>query len=233
MPPGNVNVPMAATIMDGKMNTEKGTRRLFVMISGILFFGVIRYGVSQEFYWFKGILSYILLAVEAVAILWILYDGFRWVLAGFADTGKLKASKSLILTASVVLIAVYIVAFASERVDLYNLAARWKWRWSRMMTPPTVISPGRQTVPDWRDVSLWHKVRNGMSKNEVRTILGEPSRITERYTGSQWVYGPVLSGPRVNFDFDGRAQRWSDPDNVARIDSMVESMHVDKLDLPK
>ncbi|MCK4340476.1 MAG: outer membrane protein assembly factor BamE [Phycisphaerae bacterium] len=62
---------------------------------------------------------------------------------------------------------------------------------------------------DWRDKENWRKLKRGMSKDDVRRLLGEPQKITEVTDQSWWYYG-WPGGGRVEFAPSG-VIGWSEP----------------------
>jgi polyhydroxyalkanoate synthesis regulator phasin len=58
----------------------------------------------------------------------------------------------------------------------------------------------------WRNKQNWRKLEKGMSEEEVKKILGEPSRIKSIPSVEMWNYG---SGD-VEFS-DGEVRGWSEP----------------------
>lgn len=60
----------------------------------------------------------------------------------------------------------------------------------------------------WRDIQNWRKLESGMSKEEVRQILGEPSRIDVTSQMELWDYPEG----RVTI-FNGELSGWSEPSN--------------------
>jgi hypothetical protein len=80
----------------------------------------------------------------------------------------------------------------SINVDLYRRSARWEISWSGFssvsvvepITPPSASSilirrPAATAQPKWKDVALWRELSRGISKDEVKRILGEPGKISE------------------------------------------------------
>jgi|AntDeeMinimDraft_5_1070356.scaffolds.fasta_scaffold18810_2 outer membrane protein assembly factor BamE (lipoprotein component of BamABCDE complex) len=61
----------------------------------------------------------------------------------------------------------------------------------------------------WKDKQNWKKLKKGMSKEEVKKVLGKPGKIRTASYGDTWYYPDVLGG-RVNFDA-GRVEGWSEP----------------------
>lgn len=55
----------------------------------------------------------------------------------------------------------------------------------------------------------WRRLEKGMSKAEVKQILGEPGKINTASYGDTWYYPDVLGGS-VDFD-NGRVEGWSEP----------------------
>jgi hypothetical protein len=110
----------------------------------------------------------------------------------------------------------------SMNADLYRRAASWEISWSgfspapalepatpsaRSIPPPKPASP---VAPKWRNVSLWRGLRHGMSRDEVKKILGEPGKIDDLGFQVTWNYGYPFGGS-VTFGRDGTVESWSEP----------------------
>jgi len=59
--------------------------------------------------------------------------------------------------------------------------------------------------PKWRDVSLWRGLSHGISKDDVKRILGEPGKVADLGGMIIWYYG-YPSGGQVTFGQDGRLE---------------------------
>ena len=67
-----------------------------------------------------------------------------------------------------------------------------------------------QKSAKWKDVSRWRtKLRKGMSKSQVRTLLGEPDKVDASPYLDTWYWG-YPAGGYVHFDEDG-VYGWSEP----------------------
>lgn len=107
-------------------------------------------------------------------------------------------------------------------VDLYRRAASWELNWSgfssaspvEAATPPAPSVPLRKpaspATPKWRDVSLWRGLSHGMSKDDVKRILGERGKISDLGFHVTWDYNYPFGG-NVTFGQDGTLQSWSEP----------------------
>ena len=63
----------------------------------------------------------------------------------------------------------------------------------------------------WKNISNWRKLQLGMSKSQVKQILGEPPKITaDGYIGDTWYYPSVLGGT-LRFDQGGSLNGWREP----------------------
>ena len=60
---------------------------------------------------------------------------------------------------------------------------------------------------DWKNKQNWRRLKNGMSKEEAKQILGEPDRIEAHGPLEFWRYP---NGGRVSF-FDEEINGWSEP----------------------
>ncbi|MBN1892334.1 MAG: outer membrane protein assembly factor BamE [Clostridiales bacterium] len=61
------------------------------------------------------------------------------------------------------------------------------------------------------DKRIWRKLKRGMSEDEVRDILGEPSRVTVLGRTTVWYYeGSTIVGGDVTFS-DDNLSSWSEP----------------------
>jgi hypothetical protein len=104
----------------------------------------------------------------------------------------------------------------------YRRATAWEVTWNfsapRRTAPasrpvPEVgasPSPRPPSTPQWRNVSLWRGLSRGMSKGQVREILGEPGKVVESGIISIWYYGYPLGG-EVTFDSSGNVNSWREP----------------------
>lgn len=57
-----------------------------------------------------------------------------------------------------------------------------------------------------RDRSQWRKLKRHMTKDDVRTLLGEPGRVSVSRFSESWYY----VGGSVTFDSKGRVDMWSE-----------------------
>ncbi len=57
----------------------------------------------------------------------------------------------------------------------------------------------------------WRNLRKGLSKSQVKGILGSPSRIQSSVIFETWYYGSGFNGGTVDFDNSGRVNGWSEP----------------------
>ena len=63
----------------------------------------------------------------------------------------------------------------------------------------------------WRDLQNWRRLRRGMTMDQVRTLLGEPERVT---ADTPWTYWFWERSGRANVRFDSRSEKvegWSEP----------------------
>jgi hypothetical protein len=61
---------------------------------------------------------------------------------------------------------------------------------------------------NWKELASWRRLRQGMDMEDVRRLLGEPSRIVV-IGDTLWFYGDY-----ANVTFDGQSQKlsgWSEP----------------------
>ena len=105
---------------------------------------------------------------------------------------------------------------------VYRRASSWNAFWNfgthlprAELKPPregrTFKGPANGTSKTiWRDLSLWRRLERGMSKPDVRRILGEPTKIDEFGVMTTWYYGHPLGGS-VTFDSHGSLESWSEP----------------------
>ena len=66
--------------------------------------------------------------------------------------------------------------------------------------------PSAVTNENWKNLTIWRSLKIGITPDEVRTILGEPTRV-EGGARAYWYY------PRSgNLEFeDGKLRNWSEP----------------------
>lgn len=61
----------------------------------------------------------------------------------------------------------------------------------------------------WQSKKNWRKLRAGMKESQVKSILGEPSKIIHGAI-TLWYY-PNIYGGYVSFDKEGRLAGWNEP----------------------
>ena len=59
----------------------------------------------------------------------------------------------------------------------------------------------------WKDKSQWRKLQRGMSKDDVRNLLGEPGKVSVGRYYEFWYY----AGGDVTFDKKARVDSWDEP----------------------
>jgi outer membrane protein assembly factor BamE (lipoprotein component of BamABCDE complex) len=57
------------------------------------------------------------------------------------------------------------------------------------------------------DRSQWRKLQRGMSKDDVKKLIGEPGKVSVAKYYEFWYYG----GGSVTFDSKGRLDSWNEP----------------------
>jgi len=73
-------------------------------------------------------------------------------------------------------------------------------------------APDSQGPGLWKDKSHWRMLQKGMSKNDVRKLLGEPLKIESGGPLEHWSYtGAGILGAHVTFDENGRVWGWDEP----------------------
>jgi len=63
-------------------------------------------------------------------------------------------------------------------------------------------------LEDWESRADWRALEQGMTKDVVRSLLGEPLQITQYTSFTVWLYKGL---GKVEFDKSGRVQQWSEP----------------------
>ena len=104
--------------------------------------------------------------------------------------------------------------------DNYRRAAGWDISWQGFAEPklPAPVAGGEPTqarpvarptpdVPKWKDIGLWRKLNRQMSKDQVRQLLGEPTRIEDGGVLVFWHYGYG----RVTFRENGSIYGFNEP----------------------
>ena len=59
----------------------------------------------------------------------------------------------------------------------------------------------------WKNKANWRNLRNGMTMKEVRSLLGEPERVSQTSSFTWWHYGYG----NVDFNKHGFVQGWMEP----------------------
>ena len=66
-------------------------------------------------------------------------------------------------------------------------------------------------VGDYKLRENWRKLEFGISKNQVRQLLGEPPNINaDSFIGDRWYYPDALGG-YIKFDTSGKLEKWDEP----------------------
>ena len=111
---------------------------------------------------------------------------------------------------------------AQSGVELDHLIPRAKWAGAGL---DRLTAPEQQALADEitgllgaarsaqsnaqtaKDRSQWRMLKKGMSKDEVRKLLGEPDRVTVSKLFETWSFGVGI----VSFDGKGHVDFWSEP----------------------
>ena len=72
--------------------------------------------------------------------------------------------------------------------------------------PPIQIKPG-----NYRNRANWRRLKLGMTKAQVKAILGDPPRRRVMSPGFDFWYYPDVLGPQVQFDMSGQLSGWTEP----------------------
>jgi hypothetical protein len=67
----------------------------------------------------------------------------------------------------------------------------------------------RRNEYGWQNKQNWRKLEAGMSREQVRTLLGEPTKVIKGVK-ILWYY-PNIYGGFVSFDLDGNLAGWNEP----------------------
>jgi hypothetical protein len=98
----------------------------------------------------------------------------------------------------------------SERItQLEKEVQELKLRLSKLEGPQTTTNQQQRTIVSgegWKSLANWRSLKNGMSYDEVRSILGEPSRID----GGSIAYWYYSNRGRVMFISD-KVIQWEEP----------------------
>ncbi|OGW72186.1 MAG: hypothetical protein A2Y02_00015 [Omnitrophica bacterium GWA2_52_12] len=73
----------------------------------------------------------------------------------------------------------------------------------------------KQKYDKWRNLEDWRSVRKGMSKDQVRNLLGEPNQISHNILGFEdWIYGSgrYQGGGQVTFGLGASVEGWDEPE---------------------
>jgi len=103
-------------------------------------------------------------------------------------------------------------SFGSDSVRITQLekeVQELKLRLSKLESPQTITNQQQRPIVSgegWKSLANWRSLKNGMSYDEVRSILGEPARI-EGGTLAYWRYS---NGAFVGF-FRDKVQQWEEP----------------------
>lgn len=102
-------------------------------------------------------------------------------------------------------------SFGSDSVRITQLekeVQELKLRLSKLEGPQTITNQQQRTIVSgegWKSLANWRSLKNGMSYDEVRSILGEPTRID----GGNLAYWHYSNGAFVSF-FRDKVNRWEE-----------------------
>lgn len=103
-------------------------------------------------------------------------------------------------------------SFGSDSVRITQLekeVQELKLRLSKLEGPQTITNQQQRTIVSgegWKSLANWRSLKNGMSYDEVRSILGEPSRV-DGGSIAHWHYS---NRGRAVFLSD-KLERWEEP----------------------
>ncbi len=103
-------------------------------------------------------------------------------------------------------------SFGSDSVRITQLekeVQELKIRLSKLEGPQTITNQQQKTIVSgegWKSLANWRSLKNGMSYDEVRSILGEPSRVD----GGSIAFWHYSNRGRVTF-FSDKLESWAEP----------------------
>jgi hypothetical protein len=97
------------------------------------------------------------------------------------------------------LTTVLLLGCAISAVPAVAVAAE-KLAWAGQSTQNSAQAPKE-------DRSQWRKLQRGMSKDDVKRLIGEPGKVSVSKYYEFWYYG----GGSVTFDAKGRLDSWNEP----------------------
>jgi len=94
----------------------------------------------------------------------------------------------------------------------YGQAKSWNiaYNFPKISAPVAPAKPAPITNVPWKDKNTWRQLQIGMTKAEVRSLLGEPGYIENFDTGDNWFY-PNTGYAFVQFDEGGHLSHWAEP----------------------
>ncbi len=100
-------------------------------------------------------------------------------------------------------------------VDTYRALVRWEVAWSGFPDEAAENTksqlPSAQSEALWKNKAKWRQLSRGDSRDSVRELLGEPTKVDQLGSGrAVWYYG-YPSGGEVWFDRSGEVQSWTEP----------------------
>ncbi len=92
-------------------------------------------------------------------------------------------------------------------IELELRVAKLEKLLSATQSEPTIqIKPG-----NYQKMANWRRLRVGMTKAQVKAILGDPPRRRVSPIGFDYWYYPDELGARVQFDRSGKLSGWDEP----------------------
>lgn len=103
--------------------------------------------------------------------------------------------------------------------DVYRQLSKWNVSWTgavarRGVDAPAPLArssgaPDTLSEPKWKNLQAWRQLHRGMSGDSVKLLLGEPDKIEQYSSFSNWHFG-YPSGGRVTIE-NGRLDSWAEP----------------------
>jgi len=116
-----------------------------------------------------------------------------------------------------VIIALFAYSLSANQSDeVKNLKARIAALENRVAKLEALVGNSKTNEIEysekWKDRTIWRKLKIGMTKDQVRQLLGEPRKIDAGSALTYWYYSKETWHCYIRFDSSNRIAGWTEPE---------------------